>query len=130
MLELHTEKEREMQAKKENDLQKNNYRQGIHKKMQEMEQDRKEGLKTKITTNDKLATDYRKQAEMDTKLKLEYDRLRRKEKEDSVHRAEMMDQYDRELAQRRILEQKNLERKLKEEADEIENYKKQLRQHS
>ena len=98
MLEQQSEKEREMQAKKEYDLHKNNYRQGIHKKMQEMEQDRKEGLKYKIITNDKLATDFRKQAEMDTKLKLEYDRLRRKEKEDSVHRAEKMEQYDRELA--------------------------------
>ena len=61
---------------------------------------------------------------MDQKLKMEYDRLRRKEKEDSVRRREMRVEYERELEKKRLQEEKAMEEKLKREKDEIENYKK------
>jgi hypothetical protein len=41
---------------------------------------------------------------MDTRLKLEYDRLKRKDKEDSVRRREMKIEYEKELERKKILE--------------------------
>lgn len=41
---------------------------------------------------------------MEKKLKLEYDRLKRKDKEDSVRRREMRIEYEKELERKRIQE--------------------------
>jgi hypothetical protein len=41
---------------------------------------------------------------VDSKLKMEYERLRRKEKEDSVRRNEMIKDYEREREKQKIME--------------------------
>lgn len=61
--------------KREFDQAKNEYRSGVVQKIKENEEFRKHGLIQKISTNTKLANEYRSRVEMDSKNKLEFDRL-------------------------------------------------------
>jgi len=52
-------------------------------------------------------------------LRLEYDRLRRLEKEELVRRQELKDEYERDVERRRLQEEKEMQKKLKQEQMEI-----------
>lgn len=67
---------------------------------------------------------------MDARMRIEYERLKRKEKEDSVKRLQMIEAYEREAKQKQIEDHKALQQKLKQEKAELDNYKKQLRENA
>jgi len=92
-----------------------------------LEDKRKNDMAAKLEQLDFKAEDFRKKLQEDQRMKQEWDKLRRREKEDSVKRKERQASYERELRQRRIEEEQRLQAKLRQDQEEIENYKRQLR---
>ena len=76
-----------MQEKKSYDQLKNQYRTQVYKKIQEEEDGRKKELNNKLATEDQTVQAYKDKIKTDQRLRIEYERLRRREKEDSVKRS-------------------------------------------
>ena len=62
-----------------------------------MEETKKSELSQKLEELDSKATDFRQKVMADQRLRMEYEKLKRKEKEDSVKRKERMASYEREM---------------------------------
>ncbi|CDW82754.1 UNKNOWN [Stylonychia lemnae] len=126
----HSIRLQEMQKRKEFESQRNYYRQTIQQKNQELEKSKKQELKLRIDNQDSKVDDFRMKFKSDQRLRIEYEKLKRKEKEDSVKRKEKIAEYEREKRVKEIEEEKELRERMRKEKEEIENYKRQMRENA
>eukprot|EP00347_Sterkiella_histriomuscorum_P024440 403331110 len=120
----------DQQKKKQKETQKDFHRKSILKKNQEFEQSKKLNLLSKIDGDENKLQDIRLKNSKDQRLRMEYDKLKRKEKEDSVRRLEKQQEYEREKKLKDYEEERELREKLKKEREEIDNYKRQMRENA
>jgi len=64
----------------------------------------------------------------DLRVKMEYDKQKRRDRKEAVERWEMKQEFQREKMRMKMQKERELERKMKEEEEEIDNYKRQLRE--